>query len=93
MIGATLRPLSFRIFPKLEEKIPQEATDALANAAWAMVHGLATLIIDGQIQVVISESPTPTLLTDSKRMPPKAMDELIRYTLDKIINGIATKCD
>ncbi|MBT8349626.1 MAG: TetR/AcrR family transcriptional regulator [Deltaproteobacteria bacterium] len=78
---------------KLEKKIPHEATDSLANAAWAMVHGLATLIIDGQIQVVESESPTPTLLTDSKRIPPKEMDELIHYTIDKIINGIATKSD
>lgn len=68
----------------------------LANYSWAAVHGLATLLIDGQIQVSGKNYGLPTLLTDEK---PNIMDnvssmiDFSKQTLmnfwDVILNGIA----
>ena len=68
----------------------------LANYSWAAVHGLATLLIDGQIQVLGKNYGLPTLLTDEKpnimgHVP--SMIDFSKQTLmnfwDVILNGIA----
>jgi AcrR family transcriptional regulator len=40
-----------------------DSSMALANLLWAMMHGLACLVIDGQLQTEDSEEGLPTLLT------------------------------
>ena len=49
-----------------EMKITKVGYPALANYFWTLVHGLAILIIDGQIQVAGEHCGFPTLLNDEK---------------------------
>ncbi len=47
-----------------EKNIAASDYSILANYSWATVHGLAVLLIDGQVQVVGQNYGLPTLLTD-----------------------------
>lgn len=73
---------------KEKKLFPEESTENLANVAWSMVHGLATLILDGQIQISDSKHPTPTLIAQSQPKQTHKIDEFIDYAMDKIINGL-----
>ena len=68
----------------------------LANYSWAAVHGLATLLIDGQIQVLGKNYGLPTLLTDEKPNIMGHVPSMIAFSKqtlmnfwDVILNGIA----
>ena len=49
-----------------ERNLASDDYSLLANYSWAAVHGLATLLIDGQIQVSGKNYGLPTLLTDER---------------------------
>lgn len=67
----------------------------LANHSWATVHGLATLLLDGQIQVLGENCGLPTLLTEER---PNIMEnaqamidfseQALRNFWDMILEGI-----
>ncbi len=70
----------------------------LANYSWAAVHGLAILLIDGQIQVLGENYGLPTLLTDEKVIILGNVPSMIAFSKqtlmsfwDWILNGVSSK--
>jgi AcrR family transcriptional regulator len=81
-----------------DKKIIEGDLTVLANYSWATVHGLAMLILDGQIQVHGEHYGLPRLLTDSSSsvmVNEKAMITFSKQTLanfwDMMLNGILQK--
>ena len=70
----------------------------LANYSWATAHGLATLLLDGQIQVLGENYGLPTLLTEKRpnimgnvRAMIDFSEQALRNFWDMILNGISQK--
>ncbi|MBU0516785.1 MAG: WHG domain-containing protein [Proteobacteria bacterium] len=53
----------------------------VAITAWSTVHGLSTLLIDGQIHITNDSSGSPTLLTDDIGRNEDDMQKLIDYSM------------
>jgi AcrR family transcriptional regulator len=68
--------------------IRQDDTVALANVAWATVHGLAILLIDGQVQTSEMAFGLHSLLSNSGKRKPDDPRQLIRLAIGTLIDGL-----
>ena len=78
-----------------EQNMAKGEHSILANISWATVHGLATLLLDGQIQVLGANYGLPTLLTEDRpkiRENVQSMldfsEQFLRCFWDNILDGI-----
>jgi AcrR family transcriptional regulator len=81
-----------------ENNIESDDYYGLANFSWATVHGLATLLIDGQFQIFGDNHGEPTLLTDVKTKLVKSGSPMIAFSRkiltnfwNMILNGSSTR--
>ena len=81
-----------------EKDIAKFDYSILANYFWTIVHGLAILLVDGQIQVTGNNAGLPTLLNDQKSNITGNDQSMITYSKqtimhfwNMILNGILEK--
>ncbi|MCP3901023.1 MAG: TetR/AcrR family transcriptional regulator [Desulfobacteraceae bacterium] len=58
----------------------------LANYSWATVHGLAVLLIDGQVQVVGQNYGLPTLLTDDSMITLDNISSMMAFSKQTLMD-------
>jgi hypothetical protein len=80
------------------KKTPVVEYAAWANYFWAIVHGLAILLIDGQIKTTGENYGLPTLLSDEKSNCKGDIYSMVTFSKDTVMNfwgvifdGIALK--
>jgi AcrR family transcriptional regulator len=80
-LGAAARE-TFEEFLSVVEEVRREAganpeeTLSMAGVAWSMVHGLSSLLIDGQIEMISEFSALPALLGDVQK---QRVDDVLDY--------------
>jgi AcrR family transcriptional regulator len=63
-----------------DKNIKPDDPVSLANIAWTLVHGLASLLIDGQIQTIDESFGLPTLLDDDRTQWVHPVHQSIRFS-------------
>ena len=61
---------------------------AFAKAAWSMVHGLVSLLIDGQLQTADAKHGLPTLTTAGRRKPSVDVQKDLDFAIQTLANGM-----
>lgn len=74
-----------------EDIIRQGESLPLANAAWVIVHGLASLLVDGQILKTDEIPGLPALITDNQLHPLDNIDQFALYSLMIFFDGIKVR--
>ena len=69
-----------------ENKIKSDDIIILANFLWATVHGLATLLIDGHIQLTNGNHGMPTLLTNEIAKSVDSVPSMIAFSKKTLID-------
>lgn len=64
---------------------------SLANVTWATVHGLSTLIIDGQIQTADAIPGMHTLLIHNEAETSNHVEQLVQMAIALLIKGMKTR--
>lgn len=65
------------------------SSQALASLLWSMMHGFASLLMDGQLQTEGCEDGFPVLLTDNLGKLPKEPGKLLDLASESMLWGLA----
>ena len=74
-----------------ENKIINEESHSLPNVAWATVHGLSMLIIDGQIQNGDTLQGIHPLFTEENTSPSGNARKLVKIAVKTIFDGMSNQ--
>ena len=72
-------------------KLKKASVYSMANTAWAFAHGMSLLLIDNIIPMMKNIDSPPQLMIDRAKGKKDPVRDVVKYSIDVIINGLAPK--